>query len=128
MIRPPFRQPFSQPFRLRWPSLAGWMLLAVLGLQLPLWFGQGGWIQVWRMQADHADRLEKVQAQRVQIQELEAEVKDLQSGLVTAEERARYEMGLMRPGERFVQVRDISAATAGSADPAGSTAPSAKGR
>jgi cell division protein FtsB len=124
MIRPPFRQ----PFRLRWPSLAGWMLLAVLGLQLPLWFGQGGWIQVWRMQADHADRLEKVQAQRVEIQELEAEVKDLQSGLVTAEERARYEMGLMRPGERFVQVRDISAATAGSADPAGSTAPSAKGR
>ncbi|MDP4576645.1 MAG: septum formation initiator family protein [Burkholderiaceae bacterium] len=117
-----------QPFRLRWPSLAGWMLLAVLGLQLPLWFGQGGWIQVWRMQADHADRLEKVQAQRVEIQELEAEVKDLQSGLVTAEERARYEMGLMRPGERFVQVRDISAATAGSAGPAGSTAPSAKGR
>ena len=80
------------------------------------------------MQADHADRLEKVQAQRVEIQELEAEVKDLQSGLVTAEERARYEMGLMRPGERFVQVRDISAATAGSAGPAGSTAPSAKGR
>ena len=128
MIRPPFRQPFSQSFRLRWPSLAGWMLLAVLGLQLPLWFGQGGWIQVWRMQADHADRLEKVQAQRVEIQELEAEVKDLQSGLVTAEERARYEMGLMRPGERFVQVRDISAATAGSAGQAGSTAPSAKGR
>lgn len=117
-----------QSFRPRWPSLAGWMLLAVLGLQLPLWFGQGGWIQVWRMQADHADRLEKVQEQRVQIQELEAEVKDLQSGLVTAEERARYEMGLMRPGERFVQVRDISAATAGFADPAGSTAPSAKGR
>jgi cell division protein FtsB len=116
------------PRGLRWPSVSGWLLLAVLSLQLPLWFGQGGWIQVWKMQADHDERLERIQAQRAEIQELEAEVRDLQSGLVAAEERARYEMGLMRPGERFVQVSDRLPATGGSAAPAALTAPPATDR
>ena len=73
---------------LRWPSMSGWLLLGVLSLQFPLWFGQGGWIQVWKMQSDHDERLERIAAQRAEIQELEAEVRDLQTGLVAAEERA----------------------------------------
>lgn len=116
------------PRGLRWPSVSGWLFLGVLSLQFPLWFGQGGWIQVWKMQADHDERLERIAAQRSEIQELEAEVRDLQSGLVAAEERARYEMGLMRPGERFVQVSDRLATTAGSGAPAASTALPAKDR
>ena len=35
---------------------------------------------------------------------LEAEVRDLKNGYEAIEERARYELGLIKPGEVFVQV------------------------
>lgn len=53
----------------------------------------------------------ELQAQRVQNQRLEqrnaqldAEVSDLKSGTDAVEDRARYDLGLIRPGEIFVQV------------------------
>jgi cell division protein FtsB len=35
---------------------------------------------------------------------LEAEVRDLKQGLEAIEERARYELGMIKPGEVFFQV------------------------
>lgn len=86
------------------PSVQQLLLVAVLLIQIPLWFGHGGWLDVWRLEHRLAEEEAKVAQQRQLIEELEAEIRDLQTGLSAAEERARYELGLMRPGERFVQI------------------------
>ncbi|HEY6895732.1 MAG TPA: cell division protein FtsB [Rhodocyclaceae bacterium] len=87
---------------MRWPSLILAALIALL--QYPLWFGKGGWYRVWDM-----DR--QLQAQREVNQKLEqrnggfdAEVRDLKSGYDAIEERARFELGLVKDGELFVQI------------------------
>lgn len=87
---------------MRWPAVILLVLIALL--QYPLWFGKGGWLRVW----EYEDQL---QAQREVNQGLErrnagldAEVRDLKSGYDAIEERARYELGLVKPGEIFVQV------------------------
>ena len=73
-------------------------------IQYPLWLGKGGWLRAWEM-----DR--QVQAQRdknAQLQarnaRLEAEVNDLKQGTEAIEERARYELGMIRGDEVFFQI------------------------
>ena len=87
---------------MNWPTLALVVLIALL--QYPLWLGKGGWIRVW-------DYERQLQAQRQVNQKLEqrnagldAEVRDRKSGLEPIEERARYELGMIKEGEIFVQV------------------------
>lgn len=80
-------------------------LLALLVLiQWPLWLGKGGWLRVWdldrqvRAQRDVNLKLESRNAG------LDAEVRDLKTGFDAIEERARFELGLVKEGEVFVQV------------------------
>ena len=87
---------------MRWPVLL--LLALIVLLQYPLWLGKGGWLRVWAMER-------QVQAQRDVNKKLEArnagldaEVRDLKTGYDAIEERARYELGLIKPGEIFVQV------------------------
>jgi cell division protein FtsB len=80
--------------------ILGGLLLLV---QYPLWLGKGGWTRVWEL-----ERQQQLQAQRNQrLAErnagLESEVRDLRQGLLAVEERARYELGMVRPEEVFVQ-------------------------
>lgn len=85
--------------------LAGLIVL----IQYPLWLGKGGWLRVWELdrqllaQQGTNDRL----AQRNVA--LEAEVRDLRTGLFAVEERARYELGMVRPDEIFVHYQEASA-------------------
>ncbi|ATE59561.1 cell division protein FtsB [Thauera sinica] len=87
---------------MRWPVLILFVLVVVL--QYPLWLGKGGWLRVWEVdrqvqaQRDENLRLEQRNAS------LDAEVRDLKSGNDAIEERARFELGLTRPGEVYVQV------------------------
>ena len=82
------------------------IVLAVLLLliQYPLWLGKGGWLRVWdldrqvRAQRDVNLKLESRNAG------LDAEVRDLKTGFDAIEERARFELGLVKEGEVFVQV------------------------
>ena len=81
-------------------ALAG--LLAVI--QYPLWIGKGGWFRVWELDS-------QVGAQRAKNTQLEgrnaslgAEVSDLKTGTEAIEERARYELGLIRGDEVFYQI------------------------
>ena len=83
--------------------LAGILGALIVAIQLPLWLGKGGWLRVWELD-------QQVAAQRVQNARLEArnaavaaEVRDLKQGLEAVEERARYELGLVRPDEVFFQ-------------------------
>ncbi|HTL27558.1 MAG TPA: cell division protein FtsB [Burkholderiales bacterium] len=84
--------------------LAGILGALIVAIQLPLWLGKGGWLRVWELD-------QQVAAQRQQNARLEArnaaiaaEVRDLKQGLEAVEERARYELGLLRPDEVFFQI------------------------
>jgi cell division protein FtsB len=84
--------------------ILGAILIALIVLiQYPLWLGKGGWLRAWEM-----DR--HVEAQKAKNHELEirnaalgAEVKDLKQGTEAIEERARHELGMLRPDEIFFQ-------------------------
>ena len=77
-------------------------LLALLHAQL--WFGRGSVPDVARMQ-EQLDTLEQRNA-RAQLANtrLAAEVRDLQEGLDMVEEKARSELGMVKPNEIYVQV------------------------
>jgi cell division protein FtsB len=88
--------------RRRWPALV--LLALVVLLQWPLWFGKGGWLRVWDADRRLAAQREVNQKLEIRNAGLEAEVKDLKSGYEAVEERARFELGLIKPEEMFVQV------------------------
>jgi len=75
-------------------------------LQYPLWLGKGGWLRVWEI-----DRQVKAQKDgnarlRVRNDALDAEVRDLKQGYDAIEERARYELGMIRQDEIFFHVME----------------------
>ncbi len=101
---------------MRWITLI--LAALILLLQYPLWLGKGGWFRVWdlsqQVEAQKQANL-KTQARNAV---LDAEVRDLKQGSAAIEERARSELGLVKPGEIFFQVRvdkpaSAPAATAG---------------
>lgn len=86
----------------RWPAVI--LLALIVLLQWPLWFGKGGWLRVWDVDRQLAAQREANQKLETRNAGLEAEVNDLKTGTEAAEERARYELGLIRAGEIFVQI------------------------
>ncbi len=81
-------------------ALAALLLL----IQYPLWLGKGGWLDVGELErqlgASHA-RTDQLKARNAK---LESEVRDLKDGTEAVEERARYELGMIKQNEIFVQV------------------------
>jgi cell division protein FtsB len=86
---------------MKWPT---WVLVALaLALQYPLWFGKGGLLRVHDMERQLAAQREVNQSLELRNASQEAEVRDLKTGYEAIEERARYELGLVKDGEIFVQ-------------------------
>lgn len=86
-----------------WPALV--LLLVLFGwLQYRLWFGSGGQreVQALRQQVQRQARDNAGLRQRNEA--LAAEVEDLKSGAAAVEERARSELGMIKPGETFYRV------------------------
>ena len=80
------------------------LIALVVLLQYPLWLGKGGWLRVWEVDRQlHAQREENLRLEQRNAA-LAAEVNDLKSGNEAIEERARFELGLTRPGEIYVQI------------------------
>jgi cell division protein FtsB len=87
---------------MRWPTLV--LIALVVLLQYPLWLGKGGWLRVWEVDRQLAAQREVNQKLEIRNAGLDAEVRDLKSGFDAIEERARFELGLVKPDEVFVQV------------------------
>ncbi|MCC4116118.1 cell division protein FtsB [Aromatoleum toluclasticum] len=85
---------------MRWPLVILALLVALL--QYPLWLGKGGWLRVWDVDRQLQEQREKNRELEQRNAGLEAEVRDLKSGNEAIEERARFELGLTKPGEVFV--------------------------
>jgi cell division protein FtsB len=81
-------------------TLAAFIVL----LQYPLWLGKGGWFRVWSLERQVGEQKETNARMRVRNSALDAEVRDLKQGTEAIEERARYELGMIRQDEVFFQV------------------------
>jgi len=80
------------------------VLIVLLALiQYPLWWGHGGWLRVHELQGELAQQLQKNADEKLRNERIAGEVQDLQNGTAAVEERARYEMGMLKDGEVFVQ-------------------------
>ena len=81
-------------------------LLALLVLvQGELWFGKNGVHRVMELQGRLQDQQDKNTAAHLRNEQLAAEVRDLKEGLEMVEERARAELGMVKPDEIYVQVK-----------------------
>jgi cell division protein FtsB len=81
-------------------ALAALLLL----IQYPLWLGKGGWLRVQaleqQVEAAH-DRNEELRGRNAK---LDSEVRDLKDGTGAVEERARYELSMIKQNEIYVQI------------------------
>ena len=80
------------------------LFIILIMLQFKLWLGEGGFREVARLE-------QRVETQRQTNNDLlqrnanlQAEVDDLRERLDAVEERARNELGLIKPAEEFYQV------------------------
>ncbi len=80
------------------------LIVLLIGLQAKLWFGQGGRPEVQHLQERVATQRRENAELRKRNEALAAEVEDLKSGTEAIEERARSELGMIKPGEVFYQV------------------------
>ena len=80
-------------------------------IQYPLWLGKGGWLRVWDMQRQVDVAHAQVAELKARNAKLESEVNDLKDGTDAVEERARYELGMLKKNEIFIQVLDAKSKT-----------------
>lgn len=92
---------------MRWLSVALVALLVLL--QYPLWLGKGGWLRVWDVDQQLQQQKESNKQLELRNAGLDAEVRDLKQGYDAIEERARFELGMIRQDEIFVQIPEKSA-------------------
>lgn len=80
------------------------LALLLILIQYPLWLGKGGWLRV----ADLEDQVAVVHKKNDELKarnaKLDSEVRDLREGTGAIEERARYELGMIKQNEIFIQV------------------------
>lgn len=80
------------------------LVALIVLLQYPLWLGEGGWLKVWN-QSKMVEKQEALNAQlRIRNDTLSAEVRDLKEARDAIEERARSELGMVKPDEVFVRI------------------------
>ena len=77
-------------------------------LQMQLWFGRGSIPDVWRLRQQYQQQLDSNTRSEQDIARLRAELRDLRDGLEMVEERARLEIGMVKPNEIFVQLAKSS--------------------
>ena len=87
---------------MRWLTV-GLLALIVL-LQYPLWLGKGGWLKVWDYDRQREQQKEVTRKLEIRNAGLDAEVRDLKQGYEAIEERARFELGMIRQDEVFVHI------------------------
>jgi cell division protein FtsB len=73
-------------------------------LQYRLWYGNGGIKEIKAYQQELVELNKQVIEKKERNDALYAEVEDLRKGKEAIEERARYELGMMKEGETFFQV------------------------
>jgi len=80
-------------------------LVAMLALvHVELWFGKGGVPRVMELEAKLREQKAANDAAHTRNDQMNAEVRDLREGLEMVEEKARFELGMVKPDEIYVQI------------------------
>ncbi len=87
---------------MRWATLILGSLLALV--QADLWFGKGNMPYVMGLRTQLATQQAANGAAKARNARVAAEVSDLKEGLEMVEEKARAELGMLRPDEILVHV------------------------
>ena len=109
---------------MRWLALV--LLVVIVLLQHPLWLGKGGWLRVWDVDRQLTQQREINHQLEMRNAGLDAEVRDLKQGYDAIEERARFELGMIKGDEVFVQLPEK--APERPAEPAPEVPPAKKAR
>lgn len=94
------------------------LLILLLLMLWPLIGGQGGYIRVVSLSEELADIKEQNALTFEENQRLAAEVRSLQIGADAIEERARYDLNMIRPGEVLFRIQRPQKVLPGNALPA----------
>jgi cell division protein FtsB len=86
-----------------------WVTALLVGLLVvvhgQMWFGRGSLTQVQELRNELATQKQANELSRQQNEQLANEVRDLREGLEMVEEKARSELGMVKPNEIFVQIQ-----------------------
>ena len=77
-------------------------LLVIVHVQL--WFGRGSVGSVAHLSKQLAEQTRKNQLAQLANEQMAAEVRDLSEGLEMVEEKARLDLGMVKPNEIYVQI------------------------
>ena len=80
------------------------LILLLVIVHAQLWVGRGSLPSVNEMQRRLGEQTLQNAKAEADNQQLAAEVKDLREGLEMVEEKAREELGMVKPNEIFVQI------------------------
>jgi cell division protein FtsB len=84
--------------------VTAFLVALLLVVHAQLWFGRGSIGSVVQMQQKlEAQKASNAQAQQAN-ERLASELRDLKEGLDMVEEKARMELGMVKPNEIFVQI------------------------
>jgi cell division protein FtsB len=84
--------------------VAALLIGLLLALHAQLWFGRGSLGNVAEMQRKLDEQKARNAVAQQANERLAAEVRDLKEGLDMVEEKARMELGMVKPNEIFVNV------------------------
>lgn len=108
----------------------GWLVLVLVlllaWLQYRFWFGAGSSAEVVALESQVIVQKRENAGLQERNDALAAEVEDLKSGEAAVEERARSELGMIKPGEKFYRVVEPTAPVpppAGGGEATGAPAP-----
>nr|WP_276598175.1 septum formation initiator family protein [Roseateles koreensis] len=76
----------------------------MLVIQAQLWLGKGSLPRSAQLREELAKAQAANEQARVRNAQIEAELRDLREGLEMVEEKARNELGMIKPDEIYVQV------------------------
>jgi cell division protein FtsB len=88
------------------------LAVLLLLIQYPLWLGKGGWLRVSDLDKQVEAAQKKNDELKARNDKLDSEVRDLKDGTGAIEERARYELGMIKDGELFIQILDPNSKSA----------------
>ncbi len=80
------------------------LIILLVYLQYRLWLGDGGLLEFWNVHQEVETQREENARLRERNEALNAQVLDLKQGQDAIEERAREDMGMVKPGETFYQI------------------------
>ena len=84
--------------------VTGLLIAMLAGLQYRLWIADGGIAHTHRLKNELAAQRDDNERLRARNAAMDAEIKDLKSGLAAIEGRARSSLGMIKQGETFYLV------------------------